>query len=74
VKKVQAFLIVFSLLTFSNTLLPEAKADCGSRKARAYSVNLSTKAKSEADFGEVTECQSMQGSFQSFAGKRLDFG
>ena len=76
VKKAQAFLLALSILTFSTTLPPEAKAGrgCDSTKARAYSVNLSTKAKSQVDFGEVTECQSMQGSFQSFAGKRLDFG
>ena len=73
-KKAKALLLALSLLTFSTTLPPKAKAGCGSQKARAYSVNLSTKVKSQADFGEVTECQSMQGSFQSFAGKRLDFG
>lgn len=52
----------------------EAKAGCGSKKAKAYSINLSTQTKSPVDHGEVTECQSMQGSFESFVGERMDFG
>ena len=72
--KAQAFLLSLSMLILSIALPPKAMAGCGSQKARAYTVNLSTKAKSQIDFGEATECQSMQGSFQSFKGRSLDFG
>ena len=73
-EKSQAFVLSLFMLTLSIGSPPKAMAGCGSQKASAYAVNLSTKAKSQIDFGEVTECQSMQGSFQSFTGKNLDFG
>lgn len=72
--KSQALLLLLSILASSITLQPQAMAGCGSQKARAYSINLSTKEKSQIDFGEVTNCGSMQGSFESFKGKSLDFG
>lgn len=67
-------MLTASLFALSMTFPPEADANCGSQKARAYAINLSTKAKSQIDYGEVTECQSLEGSFQSFTGKSMDFG
>lgn len=72
--KWETLLLAASLFALSAAFPPEANASCSSQKARAYSVNLSTQAKSQVDYGEVTECHSLEGSFQSFTGKRLDFG
>jgi hypothetical protein len=68
--------LFFILFALSSALIlsPNAKAGCGSQNARGWSINLSTMAKSPTDYGTVTECQSNQGSFQSFSGKRMDFG
>jgi hypothetical protein len=68
------FLYAVAITSIVFGMPPDAKAGCGESKARAYSVNIATKAKSPFDYGSVTECQSMQGSFQSYSGKKLDFG
>ena len=68
--------LVFSIAFISCVFIvqPEAEAGCDTSKARAYSINLSTQAKSPIDQGLVTECGNMSGAFISFKGRKLDFG
>ena len=68
--------LLFTLAFISGVFIapPEAEAGCGESNARAYSINLSTQAKSPFDHGVVTECGNKGGSFESFKGKKLSFG
>jgi len=71
-KKTLIFAITLTSVVFA--VPPEAEAGCGEFRARAYSIQLSTQAKSPIDQGLVTECGNMNGNLQYFKGRKLDFG
>lgn len=52
----KTLVFTFAFISVVFVAPPKAEAGCGESKARAYSINLSTQAKSPVDYGVVTEC------------------